>query len=84
MKKTFNVDFELLREARTACGASTDTETLRRGLEALIRHASYTRLRTFLGSEPDAKDIPRRQEPASRSRMNFRRSNRSQSARRAA
>jgi hypothetical protein len=62
MKKTLNIDDSLLKEARTACGAATDTETIRLGLEALIRHAAYQRLRTLLGTEPDARDVPRRRE----------------------
>jgi hypothetical protein len=68
MKKTFNVDDKLLREAKVACGAATDTETIRQGLEALVRHAAYQRLRTFLGSEPDAQDVPRPREKPSRKR----------------
>jgi hypothetical protein len=62
MKKTVNLDRKLIHDARIACGASTDTETIRRGLEALIRHAAYERLRAFAGSEPDAQDVPRRRE----------------------
>ena len=69
MKKTFNVEDRLLREAREACGAGTDTETIRLGLEALVRRAAYQRMRIYLGTEPDARDIPRRREkPASRNR----------------
>ena len=68
MKKTFNVDEKLLREARRACGAATATETIRQGLEALVRHAAYQELRTFIGSEPDAKDVPRRRERPARKR----------------
>ena len=69
MKKTFNVDARLLNEAKSACGAATDTETIRLGLEALVRHAAYQRLRTLLGSEPEARDVPRRrEEPAPRKR----------------
>lgn len=45
MKKTLNLDEGLLREARLACGATTDTETVRLGLEALVRQAAYRRLR---------------------------------------
>jgi len=69
MKKTFNVDAKLLAEAKEACGASTDTETLRLGLEALVRHAAYQQLRTFIGSEKGRPivDVPRRREkPASK------------------
>jgi Arc/MetJ family transcription regulator len=62
MKKTLHIDDELLREARRASGASTDTETVRRGLEALVRHAAYERLRALRGSETGAKDVPRRRE----------------------
>jgi len=61
-KMTFLLDDELLREAKEACGASTDTDTIRRGLQALIRHAAYQRSRAYLGSEPNAVDVPRRRE----------------------
>jgi len=66
MKKTLNIDDKLLKEARAACGAATDTETVRLGLEALVRHAAYERLRGLLGSEPHARDVPRRRERGSR------------------
>jgi hypothetical protein len=62
MKKTFNLDDDLLREAKASCGAVTDTETIRLGLESLVRHAAYQRLRTLLGTEPDATEVPRRRE----------------------
>jgi Bacterial antitoxin of type II TA system, VapB len=62
MKKTFNVDDKLIKEARVACSATTDTETLRLGLQALIRHAAYERLRALRGSEPHARNVPRRRE----------------------
>jgi hypothetical protein len=62
MKKTFNIDDGLLADAKLACGASTDTETLRLGLEALVRRAAYERLRGLLGSEPHATEVPRRRE----------------------
>ena len=67
MKKTFHVSTDLLAEARAACGATTDTDTIRLGLEALIRHAAYQRLRALRGSEPGARDVGRRRErPAAR------------------
>jgi hypothetical protein len=53
MKKTLNVDDKLLREAKAAGSATTDTEMIR-------RHAAYERLRALLGSEPNARDVPRR------------------------
>lgn len=60
MKKTLHIDTALLSDAKTACGASTDTDTVRLGLEALVRHAAYERLRVLRGSEPRARDVPRR------------------------
>jgi len=62
MKKTLHIDELLLREARLASGAKTDTETVRLGLEALVRHAAYQRLRALRGSEPRAREVPRRRE----------------------
>ena len=56
-EKTFNVDDKLFQEAKASCGARTDTETVRLGLEALVRQAAYERLRAFLGLEPDAEDV---------------------------
>jgi hypothetical protein len=65
VKKTLNVNGGLFEQAKEACGATTDTETVRLGLEALVRQAAYQRLRTLLGSEPEAQDVPRRlQKPA--------------------
>ena len=60
MKKTLHIDDQMLREAKTATGAATDTETVRLGLESLIRRAAYDRLRKLRGIEKAAKDIPRR------------------------
>jgi hypothetical protein len=62
MKKTLNLDAELFDRAKAACGATTDTETVRLGLESLVRHAAYQRLKALAGSEPDAQDTPRRRE----------------------
>ncbi len=66
MKKTLHIDAELLREARAAYSVSTDTETVRLGLEALLRRAAYERLRALRGSEPSAVDAPRRRPRAAR------------------
>jgi hypothetical protein len=60
MKRTFHLDAKLFKEARLACGAVTDTQTIHMGLEALVRHAAYERLRSLIGSEPRARDVPRR------------------------
>lgn len=62
MKKTLHIDQALLAEAKAACAATTDTETVRLGLEALVRHAAYQRLQALIGSEPEAQDVPRRRE----------------------
>jgi hypothetical protein len=62
MKKTLHIDEVLLKEAKLASGATTDTDTVRLGLEALVRHAAYERLRALRGSEPEAKGVPRRRE----------------------
>lgn len=60
VKKTLNIDDRLLESAKKACGASTDTETVRLGLESLLRREAYERLRALRGTEPGARDIPRR------------------------
>jgi hypothetical protein len=66
MKKTLHIDEKLLQEARTVSRAATDTETVRMGLEALIRHAAHERLRALRGTEPAARDVPRRREGPAR------------------
>jgi hypothetical protein len=67
MKKTLHIDVELLSHAKVACRATTDTDTVRLGLEALVRHAAYERLRSLRGAEPRAREAPRRREqPRSR------------------
>jgi hypothetical protein len=62
MKRTLHLDEKLLKDARLACGAATDTDTVRLGLEALVRHAANERLRALRGSERGARDVPRRRE----------------------
>ncbi len=70
MKKTLNIDAELIKEAKLACGATTDTDTVRLGLEALVQRAAYVRLRALRGSELRARDVPRRREkPSTRHRV---------------
>jgi Arc/MetJ family transcription regulator len=64
MKKTLHIDEDLLRDAKSASGAKTDTDTVRLGLEALVRRGAYERLRALRGSEPQARDVHRRREPA--------------------
>jgi hypothetical protein len=64
MKKTLHIEEGLLREARSVSGARSDTETVRRGLEALVRQGAYERLRALRGKEPRATDGRRRREAA--------------------
>jgi Arc/MetJ family transcription regulator len=68
MKKTLHIDQNLLAEARMVSGATTDTDAVRLGLEALLRHVAYERLRALRGSEPAARDVPRRREKPARKR----------------
>jgi Arc/MetJ family transcription regulator len=62
MKKTLHIDEQLLRDAKAASGARTDTETVRLGLEALVRRGAYERLRALRGSQPGARETPRRRD----------------------
>jgi len=68
MKKTLHIDEKLLEEARLVSHAATDTEAVRMGLEALIRHAAHERLRALRGADPAARDAPRRREKPVRGR----------------
>lgn len=58
-KKTLNLDQALLTEARVALGARTETETVLRALEAIVRRARQEAgLREFLKLGPlDASRI---------------------------
>ena len=67
-KTTFNIDEKLLKDAKDACGAATYSDTIRQGLEALVRRAAYQRIREYLGSEPNAQFVPRRREKPARRR----------------
>lgn len=64
VKKTLNIDDDLFQRAKVACGASTYTEAIRLGLEALIRCSAYERLRALRGTEPQAQDVPKHREKA--------------------
>jgi hypothetical protein len=64
MKKTLHIDESLLKEARSVSGARSDTDTVRLGLEALVRQAAFERLRALRGKEPRATDVRRRRETA--------------------
>jgi len=73
MKKTVHIDDRLLAEAKAACDARTDNDTIRLGLEALVSHGAQQRLRALRGTEPRAIDVPRRRELASGKRTKKRR-----------
>ena len=75
MRKTLNIDKELLEKAREASGAQTDTDAVRLGLEALVRKAAYARLAALEGSEPDFEEAPRRREAPAPSKASSRRRN---------
>ncbi|MGH9416308.1 MAG: type II toxin-antitoxin system VapB family antitoxin [Terriglobales bacterium] len=60
MKTTMNIDGTLLAEARKASGAKNNTDTVRLGLESLVRRAAVERLIAY--REPEATDVPRRRE----------------------
>jgi len=68
MKKTLHIDETLLRDARAVSGAKTDTDTVRLGLEALVRQGAYERLRALRGTEPRAADVRRRREGVGRAK----------------
>lgn len=62
MKKKLRIDENLLKAARAACGAATNTETVRLGLKELLRQAAYRQIAQPQVSEPGAKDTRRRRE----------------------
>ncbi|HUR32576.1 MAG TPA: type II toxin-antitoxin system VapB family antitoxin [Vicinamibacterales bacterium] len=68
MKKTLHIDEALLHDARSVSGAKTDTDTVRLGLEALVRQGAYERLRALRGNEPRAADVPRRRDGVGRAK----------------
>ena len=73
MKKTVHINESLLADAKAACQARTDTDAIRLGLEALVRHAAQQRLRALRGTEPHAADVPRRRAPKQPKRVARRR-----------
>lgn len=68
MKKRVDIDERLLTRVRAVSGATTDTEAVRLGLEALVRRGASERLRGLRGSEPKARHVPRRHEKPARAR----------------
>ena len=65
MRTTIALDDDLLEKAQALTGLSEKTPLMRAALQALIERESAKRLALLGGSEPDLKNIPRRQpEPA--------------------
>jgi hypothetical protein len=56
MKKTLNIDAQLLSDAKSAARARTDTDTVRLALEALVRHGATS------VSGRQAREVRRRRE----------------------
>jgi hypothetical protein len=64
-KTTMYLDAAELEEAKAELGASSDAETVRLALQAVLRMAASKRMKTFAGTETGPlMDVPRRREPA--------------------
>ncbi len=63
MRKTINVDADLLAQAREMSHARTDTEAIHLGLRQLVSHIASQEIRKLGGTEPYAMDTPRRRYP---------------------
>ena len=65
MRTTIALDDDLLAKAESLTGLTEKATLIREALRALIQRESAKRLALLGGSEPQLKDIPRRQpEPA--------------------
>jgi Arc/MetJ family transcription regulator len=64
VKRSIEVDEELLKKAMEASGAKTYAETVEAALRDIVHRRASEALPAFLGTEPDAEDVPRRREPA--------------------
>lgn len=61
-----NIDEELLAEAQRLSGAPTKTETVERGLRALVAREAALRLARLRGGRPDVEVVSRRRPAAKR------------------
>ena len=61
MRTTLNIDDQLLAEAQRLTGVSEKAALVREGLRALIERESARRLARLGATEPQLKDVPRRQ-----------------------
>lgn len=62
MRTTVTLDDELLSQAQEYTGLQEKSALIREALQALIQRESAYRLARLGGTEPNIKDIPRRQE----------------------
>ena len=60
MRTTLILDDPLIERAREITGIEEKTALVRAGLEALIAREAAKRLAALGGSEPEARDVPRR------------------------
>lgn len=65
MRTTLALDDDLVREAQQLTGVTEKTALVRQALGALIERESARRLALLAGSDPDAKQVPRRRTAAS-------------------
>ncbi len=61
MRTTIALDDDLLAKAESLTGLTEKATLIREALRALIQRESAKRLALLGGSEPQLKDIPRRQ-----------------------
>lgn len=61
MRTTIALDDHLIAEAQRLTGTTEKSALVRQALTALIERESARRLARLGGSQPDLKDIPRRQ-----------------------
>jgi len=61
MRTTLALDDDLLSKAQALTGVVEKTALVREALQALIQRESAKRLALLGGSEPQLKDVPRRQ-----------------------
>ncbi|MFZ2123638.1 MAG: type II toxin-antitoxin system VapB family antitoxin [Rhodoferax sp.] len=65
MRTTIAIDDDLLAQAALLTGVSEKTALIREALKALVQRESAKRLALLGGTEPQLKEVPRRQtEPA--------------------
>jgi Arc/MetJ family transcription regulator len=61
LRTTLNIDDQLLAEAQRISGVSEKAAVVREGLRALIERESARRLARLGATEPQLKEVPRRQ-----------------------